>query len=95
MVEAPEVWFLFGSFIHQDFLTDYPDIVSGIEYIYYLLSNSDKEKLFLFLEELQNGEYSWEYKLKLWEESGAQFTVAGKDIDLLYNEVFKTIQKLR
>lgn len=94
MIEVPEVWILFGSFIHQDFLLDYPDIVSGIEYIYSVLSESDKEKLFTFLQEIQTGGYDWDYKLNIWNQSGAQFTVAGKDIDILFDEIFNTIQRI-
>jgi len=95
MLTVTETWLLFGSHIHQDFLLDHPDVLSGIKEVYTFLSKPEQDELYQILLEINNGEYSTGFKHKFWRKSGADFFVVGKGINALFAEALSAIQQLR
>jgi hypothetical protein len=89
-MEVAEIWTRFGSQIHQDFLTRYPDLVSGFAFIFDLMSIPEKQQLYDFLLATLNTGPSDEQLAWLLEASGAEIWARG-EVRLLFDELLRTL----
>ena len=92
-MSMPEVWFLFGANIHQDFLLDYPDFVSGILAIVQDLNSEQLKELFLFVHELIESDHTLRHKCEIWDKSGTMISVTPSEINMLLSEVYSVVKE--
>lgn len=95
MLEVTETWLQFGSHIHQDFLLDHPEFLSGIQEVYTFLTEHEKEELYQIFLEINNGSYDTTFKENYWEKSGADFFIVGEGINAFFEQALGVIQELR
>ena len=91
-MEFPEIWLFFGAQIHQDFLIDYPDFLSGIFDLLNDLTENQRVELYEFLKDVKSSGYSNQQLLKIWEGSGAEIFVVSEKINLLFDEIYKATE---
>lgn len=71
----PEIWFELGSYIHQDFLVQFPDFKSGIVDFCSSQTSQDLETLKDFISELLAPNASNSRIAQVWSDGGAQVLV--------------------
>lgn len=91
-MQAPDIWIQFGEHIHQDFLDDYPDFVSGIADILRNFSAEQRQELHLFLKELLGADISPDEKLDTWWATEADIFVVTDQIDDFLKQIAKTVE---
>ena len=93
MRNEPPIWKELGKFVHQDFMSMYPDFWSGIEEFARDISNKERGELLEFLEPLVTKEQPGGMLKKIWGDAGAEliFTrIKPKDFFVeLYNRISK------
>ena len=92
-MELPEIWLFFGAQIHQDFLIDYPDFLSGISDLLDDLTASQRVELYEFLRDIKSNGYSNQQLAKVWGGSGAEIYIVGERFDLFFDEIYKVVEK--
>jgi len=90
-MEIPAVWIFFGEYIHQDFLLDYPDFLSGIKFILHDMTTNQRLELLQFLSHINGNEYQKDELIKIWNSSTAQLVFTIDDISRLFSELFKIV----
>ncbi|MCG8587803.1 MAG: hypothetical protein MJE66_00780 [Proteobacteria bacterium] len=94
-MEIVEVWLLLGAQIHQDFLEDYPDLISGLRFVFASMSDVQRSDLLSFLMEVTEGKPSAGELAKVWYASGADLYVQESDVqrffELLLSELKNAI----
>ncbi|TQV78895.1 hypothetical protein FKG94_12830 [Exilibacterium tricleocarpae] len=74
-MNIPEVWISFGMFLHQDFISMYPDFFSGVIEFAQGLSPADRYEFKAFISEIVSGDLNKKELYELWEKSGSQLRV--------------------
>lgn len=92
-MDIPEIWLFFGSQIHQDFLIDHPDFLTGIIELLGDFSSSQKVELLKFLNHIHSSNLSNLELSEVWRNSGSEIFVSGEKIDLLFDELFLIVKK--
>lgn len=91
-MELPDIWLLFGAYIHQDFLLDHPDFVSGIREIVGSFSEDQRSQLLTYLAGLVDSSRSGQELAEIWRASGASFLVADDDAREFLRSLILTIE---
>ena len=79
--DIPEVWYTFGGLIHQDFLADHPDVISGFRLILDDFSTNDQLQLLHFLQSILGNDLSAVEQVAVWEVSGSSISVSSDKIE--------------
>ena len=95
MIEVIDVWLIFGSHIHQDFLMEFPDFYSGIAVIFNDLSSRQQDDVYAFLKSVLESEYTPVEKLEIWNQSGAELFVTPHQIDDFLSKILDTFEAER
>lgn len=92
-VMIPQIWLEFGQYIHQDFLSQFPDFRSGVTDFACTLSDERKIEFKEFVTELLNSQPTTSTLSNVWDESGASFYVQDSEIRLLFDEIAAGIRQ--
>ena len=79
-LDIPEVWYTFGGLIHQDFLVNHPDVISGFRLILGDLPVEDQLQLLRFIQSILGNDLSAVEQVAIWEESGSSISVSVDEI---------------
>jgi len=91
-MDIPEIWLYFGNSIHQDFMFDFPDLISGFVYIITDFSPEQTIQLHDFLLELKKLPLDNRQLSNIWEQSGTQILIGEKNTSLIFDELLKIVE---
>jgi len=87
MLDTPEVWYSMGEYIHQDFLLQFPDFISGLRDFFGDASEEEVNDMRIFLNELKKLHYSDEQLERLWLNSGSNLVWDGAGVRAILGEL--------
>ena len=87
-----EVWSALGAQIHQDFLTDHPDLLPGIREIYDLFSSEQRSELHRFLLDVRSRNLSALELARLWNASEAYVFVVVDDAPKFFEVLLSELE---
>jgi hypothetical protein len=91
-MEIPEIWFLLGNHLHQDFMVDYPDFISGLMFIIQDFSPNQNIALHNFLLSLKEMSLSNQQLAEIWAKSGSQILIGDQNTQAIYDELLKAVE---
>ena len=87
-----EIFTLFVSYIHQDFLIDYPDFYPGISEILGYMSQEERSSLIGFINNLEEAELTDKELADLWNNQNSGVIITQQDATAFFE---KLIQQIR
>ena len=91
-MEVVEVWLLLGAEIHEDFLTEYPDLLQGFREIFDRFTSAQRNELHQFLVDVLSREPSARELTQLWSKSGANLLVVESDMPKFFEVVLRELE---
>lgn len=91
-MSVPEVWISFGMFLHQDYISMYPDFFSGVIEFAQGLSPADRNEFKHIISDAANGSLNKKELYELWEMSESQLRV--DNLKEMFVEMNNTLKKL-
>ena len=86
-MEVVEVWLLLGAEIHQDFLTENPDLLQGFREIFDRFTSGQRQELRQFLVDVASRALSERELSELWSETGANLLVDESDMPQFFEMI--------
>src|SRR5262245_10400171 len=91
-MQLPDIWLSFGRHIHQDFLTEHPDLEVTFTELFDLYPLAEKVELHAYLAKILDGAASSERLAEIWHGSGAEIWVHPRDMRGFLTNIRKLLE---